>query len=140
MKNQIIIIATLLFSLIGITKVQAQEINPKKNNYLILTKNIKQLSPVLQTAVSLAKEDKNKYGSFYVIICGKTVMDIIGNVEFINLLNQAEIQNVKIFACGISLKKFNINPENMPTNLEVTDNGILYGFQLSKKGFITLTI
>ena len=42
--------------------------------------------------------------------------------------------------CGISLKKFNITPKQLPDSIVVTENGILYGFQLTKNGFLTLTI
>lgn len=126
--------------LFGTTQLKAQEINPKKNNYLVLSKNIKQLKPVLLTAEALAKEDGRKYGEFYVIICGKTVNDIADNTNFNELLEKAKAQNVKVFACGLSLSKFNVNTETLPDNLEITPNGIFYGFQLVKKGFNTLTI
>ncbi|MGS0525433.1 DsrE family protein [Zobellia nedashkovskayae] len=74
------------------------------------------------------------------MICGKTVNDIADNPNFTELLEKAKAQNVKVFVCGISLSKFNVNPDTLPSNLEVTPNGILYGFQLTKQGFISLTI
>ncbi|WP_299252033.1 DsrE family protein [uncultured Lacinutrix sp.] len=140
MNKSILFITTIFVLLFGITKIQAQDINLKKNNYLVLSKNIKQLKPVLLTATELAKEDGIKYGEFYVIICGKTVNEIADNPDFNSLLQKAKTQNIKVFVCGISLSKFNINPETLPNNLEITPNGILYGFQLTKKGFNTLTI
>ncbi|RNL93378.1 sulfur reduction protein DsrE [Sinomicrobium pectinilyticum] len=142
MKNSIIIIfiTSMFFSLLGTTRLQAQDFNPKKNNYLILSKNLQQLKPVLLTANELAKEDSEEYGAFYVIICGKTVSGIPDNSDFNALLEDAKAQNVKVFVCAISLNKFNINPDQIPELLEITENGILYGFQLTKKGFITLTI
>ncbi|WP_308993953.1 DsrE family protein [Mariniflexile litorale] len=140
MKNSILYITTMFLLLFGTSQLQAQHINPKKNNYLVLSKNIQQLKPVLLTANELAKEDGKKYGAFYVIICGKTVNDISDNPDFNALLEKAKAQKVNVFVCGISLSKFNINSETLPSNLEITPNGILYGFQLTKKGFITLTI
>ncbi len=140
MKNSILFITTMFLLLFGTSQLLAQNINSKKNNYLVLSKNIQQLKPVLLTANALAKEDGKKYGSFYVILCGKTVNDISNNPDFNALLEKAKAQNINVFVCGISLSKFNINPETLPSNLEITPNGILYGFQLTKKGFITLTI
>jgi len=140
MKNSILFITTMFLLLFGTSQLQAQDINPKKNNYLVLSKNIQQLKPVLLTANELAKEDGKKHGEFYVIICGKTVNDISDNVDFNTLLEKAKALNVKVFVCGISLNKFNIDPSTMPNNLEITPNGILYGFQLKKQGFITLSI
>ncbi len=138
MKKYIIFLTTLFLMLFG--SVQAQDFNLEQNNYLVLSKNIQQLKPVLLTANELAKEDGKNYGQFYVIICGKTVKDIQNNSNFKELLKQAKTQNVKVFVCGISLKTFNIDPSIMPNNIAITPNGILYGFQLSKQGFISLTI
>ncbi|MDO6761185.1 sulfur reduction protein DsrE [Tamlana sp. 2_MG-2023] len=140
MKNSILFITTMFFLLFGTSQLRAQNINSKKNNYLVLSKNIQQLKPVLLTTNELAKEDGKKYGEFYIIICGKTVNDISDNQDFNALLEKAKAQKVKVFVCEISLSKFNINPQTLPSNLEITPNGILYGFQLNKKGFITLTI
>ena len=140
MKNSILIFTTLFSVLLGAQQLHAQEINPTKNNYLILSKNIQQLKPVLLTAKSLAMEDGQDYGDFYMIICGKTVKDIPNNSEFHALLEDAKLLNIKVFACGISLKKFNIITTQLPDNIAVTENGILYGLQLTKKGFLSLTI
>jgi intracellular sulfur oxidation DsrE/DsrF family protein len=140
MKNSILSITTMFLLLFGTYQLQAQDFNSKKNNYVVLSKNIKQLKPVLLTATELAKEDGEKYGEFHVIICGKTVNDIANNSDFTLLLDKAKKQNLKVFVCGISLSSFNINSKTLPNNLEITPNGILYGFQLLKQGFMTLTI
>ena len=140
MKNSILFIITMFLLLFGSSQLEAQDIKSNKNNYLVLSKNIQQLKPVLLTANELEKEDGKKHGAFYVIICGKTVKDIVDNLDFNKLLEKAKKQNIRVFACGISLSKFNINPETLPSHIEITPNGILYGFQLAKKGFITLTI
>lgn len=138
MKNLIIIISIFFFS--GKNQLHAQHFNPEKNNYLILSKNIQQLKPILLTAEALKKEDGKDYGDFHVVICGKTVRNITENTKFKELLKKLKEKNVKVFACGISLNKFNIDKNKLPSNLNVVDNGILYALQLTKKKFITLTI
>lgn len=138
MKN--ISIITIVLFLFATGTTQAQTITNEKNNYLVLSKNIQQLKPVMLTATELEKQDGNNYGSFYVIFCGKTVQDISKNSEFVTLTKQAKAQNLKVFVCGLSLKKFGIDPKDIPATIEVTENGIMDGFQLTKKGFITLTI
>lgn len=140
MKNSILIITTFFLLLFGTKKLQAQNFNTEQNNYVVLSKNIKQLQPIILTAIDLAKKDGEKYGDFQVIICGKTVTDIENNNDFYKLLEEAHKQDIKVFVCGISLNKFNIAKSQMPKHIEVTKNGILYGFQLAKKGFFTLTI
>ncbi len=140
MKNSIVIITTIFLLLSGTIQLKAKDFKPEKNNYLILSKNIQQLEPVLLTASELVKEDGEKFGEFYVIICGKAVSDIPDNPEFYKVLEEAKAQNVTVFICGISLKKFNIDPNLLPDNITIVENGILYGLQLAKKGFVTLTI
>lgn len=140
MKNSIKYIILICTLISGTSQLQAQDFNSEKNNYLIISKNIRQLKPVLLTATDLAKEDGEKFGEFYMVICGKTVTDIPKNSAFNNFLDQATAQNVKVFVCGLSLSKFSIERDQLPANLEVTENGILYGLQLKKQGLITLSI
>ncbi|AUC84010.1 sulfur reduction protein DsrE [Polaribacter sp. ALD11] len=140
MKNSILIITTLFLLLFGTTQLVAQNFNLKKNNYLVLSKNIQQLKPVMLAAKSLEIEEDKKYGDFYIILCGKTVNNIPNNPDFRALLNEATKQNIKVFACGISLQKFNISQDQLPKNIKITENGILYGLQLTKKGFTSITI
>ena len=140
MKNSILFLSITFLLIFGATQMQAQDFNKKKNNYAVLSKNIQQLQPTLLTASELSKEDGKKYGEFIVIFCGKTVTEIPNNTDFEELLKKAKAQNIKVFACGISLQKFNINPNQLPNNIEIIENGILYGFQLAKKGVISLTI
>lgn len=102
MKYIFIIITTLAFILKG--PAQAQNINPDKNNYLVLSKNIQQLKPIILTVTELAKEDGDKYGDFFVIICGQTVKDLPNNNDFNLLLQKVKALNIKVFVCGISLK------------------------------------
>ncbi|WP_053977131.1 DsrE family protein [Mangrovimonas xylaniphaga] len=140
MKHKLFYIAFICLLSIGSNSLFAQDFDPEKNNYLILSKNIQQLNPVLITANDLEKEDGKAYGDFYVILCGKTVSDIPNNPEFEKLLKDAKSQNIKVFVCGISMKKFNVDQKQLPKNITVVENGILYGFQLTKQGFNTLTI
>ncbi len=111
-----------------------------KNNYVVLTSKIPQLKPILLTAEALEQEDGTTYGDFQVIICGKTVEDLKDKDLTHDLLHKAEAQNVKIVVCGFSLKKFKIDEKDLPKGLEVVPNGILYNFQLQKKGYRSLAL
>ncbi|MBZ9786231.1 DsrE family protein [Psychroflexus sp. CAK57W] len=140
MTHSIKYITILLFLILGTSQIKAQDHHADQYDYVVLSKNIKQLKPILMTAASLAEEDGENHGEFKVIFCGKTVSDMKNNPDFSKLLKQAKLQHVKVSACGLSLNKFSISPDDLPEILEVVDNGILYGFQLKKKGFISLTI
>ena len=138
MKKSIIFLTSMFLLFLG--TVKAQEFNPNKNNYLVFSKNIQQLKPTLLTASELAIEDGDKYGEFHIVICGKTVIDIADNTKYNELLKQAKKQNVKVFACGLSLDQFNVSADQLPRDIETIANGILYGLQLTREGFTTLTI
>lgn len=140
MKKSIIILSGLFLLLFGTFQTQAQDFNPKKNNYLALSKNIQQLAPVILTAEALKEEDGKKYGKFFMVVYGKTVEDIPNNETFANLLKKAKALNIEVFVCKLALNKFKVNLDELPGDLKFTDNGFLYGYQLQKKGFITLSL
>lgn len=140
MNYSITYVTALLFLILGTSEMKAQDHHSDQHDYVVLSKNIKQLKPILMTADSLAEEDGDTFGEFQVVFCGKTVIDIKNNTDFKMLLKKAQLQNVKVTVCGLSLNAFSVDQEQLPEHLEVVENGILYGFQLKKKGFISLTI
>lgn len=140
MKTPLKHIFILCFVLLSLTTLNAQNFNSEKNNYLVLSKNIQQLKPILITANALAEEDPKMHGKFYILLCGKTVEDIPDNSEFKTLLKTINSEHTTVFVCGLSLQKFKVSLNNLPQEVEVVDNGILYAFQLKKQGFISLTI
>ncbi|WP_304156444.1 DsrE family protein [Mesonia mobilis] len=139
MKNTIMICCSLFFFGMATSSLKAQT-QLEKNKYAVLSKKIQQLPAILQTATALENEDSELFGEFQVIFCGKTLQNIPQNQEFIALLKTAKKQGVKIFACGISLTKFNLSKKDVPSGLPITENGILHAFQLQKQGFLTLSI
>ena len=139
MKNTIMICCSLFFFGMATSSLKAQT-QLEKNKYAVLSKKIQQLPAILQTATALENEDSELFGEFQVIFCGKTLLNIPQNQEFIALLKTAKKQGVKIFACGISLTKFNLSKKDVPPGLPITENGILHAFQLQKQGFLTLSI
>ena len=140
MKYSITFLTVLLVLILGTRQLKAQNSATNPNDYVVLSKNIQQLQPILMTATALAKEDGKAYGEFQVLFCGKTVTDIKANPKLQALLKKATLQNIKVYVCGLSLQAFGVNSEELPESLEVVDNAILYGFQLKKQGFISLTI
>ena len=111
-----------------------------KNNYVVLTKKVPQLKPIILTAEALKTQDKENYGEFQVIICGKTVKDLTEKDDVKPFLEAAKKANVKIVVCGFSMKKFEVNAEDLPKELEVVPNGILYDFELQKKGYLSIEL
>src|SRR5690606_33714402 len=115
-NNMKTIFSTLIVSLlmvIGNTQHSYSQ-QKEKQNYVVLTKNVQQLKPILLAAQALSKEDGEQFGNFEIIVCGKGIQEIT-NLEILKPhLEKAEILGAKIVACGFSLKKFNVDPKNLP--------------------------
>ncbi|MCF4101868.1 DsrE family protein [Gillisia sp. M10.2A] len=119
--------------------VKAQEIH-HKHNYVVLTNKIPQLQPIFLTAEALAEEDGESFGDFQAIICGATVKDLTDKEAMQTFIEKAEKAAVKVVVCGLSLKKFKVDPKDIPKELEVVANGLLHDFQLQKKGYLSIEL
>src|SRR3970040_789630 len=139
MKKYILFLSifALLTSCASLTQKQAESTT---KNYVVLTSNIQQLKPIILAAKDLASEDRENFGGFKVIVCGKTVTDLTYKEIMNEYVEMARINNVKLIACGFSLKKFKVNGKDIPNQFEVVQNGILYNFQLQKSGYLSLAL
>jgi len=138
MKKSILIF-TAFFMLFSIT-TNAQNHNPEKNNYVVLTKKIPQLKPILITVEELQKEDGDHFGDFQIIVCGKTVKGLTDKNQMQGFVQQAKELGINLMACGFSLNKFGVDPKEIPSEMEIVENGILYNFQLQKKGYTSIEL
>lgn len=109
-------------------------------NYVVLTRKVPQLKPILLAAEELKAQDGDKFGDFQVVVCGKAVQDLTDKETMHAFLEKAEKAGVIINACGFSLKKFKVNKEDLPEALRVVDNGILHNFELQKKGYLSIEL
>jgi intracellular sulfur oxidation DsrE/DsrF family protein len=131
----------LLLTIFSLTSCAAQtEVTNEKNNYVVLTRKIPQLKPILLAAEELKKEDAKSFGEFQVVVCGKTVSDLTDAEAMKEFTEKANNLGVRLNACGFSLKKFKVDPSKLPEEMHVVENGILYNLQLQKKGFISLEL
>ncbi|NJW51519.1 sulfur reduction protein DsrE [Salinimicrobium oceani] len=136
-----IILASIVILLSLLTNfVQAQEKHEDHINYVVLTRNVPQLKPILLAAEELAVQDGENFGDFQVIICGKAVQDLTDNVIMTDFLEKAKKTGVIINACGFSLKKFNVDRTKIPAGVQIVENGILYNFELQKKAYLSIEL
>ena len=138
MKKSILIF-TALIMLFSVGS-QAQDHNPEKNNYVVLTKKIPQLKPILITVEELQKEDGHHFGDFQIIVCGKTVKGLTDKNQMQGFVQQAKKLGISLMACGFSLNKFGVDPKQIPSEMDIVENGILYNFQLQKKGYTSIEL
>lgn len=132
-----ILLITILFTA---TDMNAQQVTNEKNNYVVLTKKVAQLQPIILTAEALKEEEGNNFGDFQVIICGKEIGDVTDAEKINKFIDKAEKAGVKLVACGFSLNKFKVDKTKVPKEMKTVENGILYNFQLQKKGYKSLSL
>ena len=130
----------LILTLFTGTQANAQQEPNNKHNYVVLTKKVPQLQPILLTAERLKEEDGSQFGEFEIIICGKNIGDITDPAKMEKFITKAEKLGVKIVDCGFSMNKFKVEKKYVPKEMKVVDNGILYNFQLQKKGYHSLSL
>lgn len=136
------ILSTLILSMVLVvgTIQQSHSQESAKHNYVVLTKKVAQLKPILLAAKSLAAEDGKSFGNFEIIVCGKEIGDLT-NLEKMQIhLAEAEKVGANIIACGFSLKKFHVDAKKLPKNMKIVANGILHNLELQKKGYLSLSL
>ncbi len=109
-------------------------------NYVVLTRKVPQLKPIILAAEELADQDGEKFGDFQIVVCGKTVQDLTNKETMSGFIQKAENIGVTISACGFSLKKFGVDRSNLPEALRVVENGILHNLKLQKKGYLSIEL
>lgn len=140
MKKILISSLLIIISLLVTSKLNAQNTTMDKTNYVVLTKNVQQLQPIILTAQALKKEQGNLFGDFKVIICGKGIGDITDPEKMKDFVEKAGKSGVELVACGFSLNKFKTDKTKIPTGIKTVENGILYNFQLQNKGYKSLSL
>ena len=141
MKNIFFTSALLLLTFFTSADMQAQHSqNNEKNNYVVLTKKIPQLQPIILTAEALKAEEGKDFGNFEVIICGQNIGDITDSEKINKFIEKAKKAGVQIVACGFSLDKFKIDRASVPDDIKIVENGILYNFQLQKQDYKNLSL
>lgn len=123
--------------LVSIQQTKAQENGP--NNYIVITQNIQQLNAIVLTANTLYQEDKNDFGVFEIVVCGKAVKDL-DNDTIDNLVKNLDITRIKIHACGLSLQKFNMDNAVLKKPITIVENGLLYTFRKQQSGYYSIEL
>ncbi|NEN24267.1 sulfur reduction protein DsrE [Cryomorpha ignava] len=139
MKKYIFSITLVALTMFGASNVIAQQME-SKNNYVVLTKKVPQLKPIILTAEALKEEDGQSHGDFQVIICGKDIGEITETEKMQKFIEMAEKAGVELVACGFSLNKFKIDKTKVPKEMKIVENGILHNFQLQNKGYKSISL
>jgi intracellular sulfur oxidation DsrE/DsrF family protein len=124
-------ILLLLFSL------QLQASNDK-DNLLFMLRKMQHLKAATQTVKQIKSGDSQlDAGNIVVILCGKVVQEIPQQTE---LLKAAKAQGIQVLACGLSLKKFGVDPASLPSEISYVENGFIKAFELQKEGYLSVEL
>jgi len=140
MKTYIFSSIMIMITIFSNANLQVQEINTNKNNYVVMTKKVAQLQPIILAAEALKAEEGKDFGDFEIIICGKEIGDITDPEKINKFISKTQKAGVTIVACGFSLNKFKIDRNTVPKEIKIVENGILHNFQLQKKGYKSLSL
>lgn len=141
--KKIYLASIVIFLSLFTTSVQAQTSHEEHEdpiNYIVLTRKVPQLKPILLAAEELSAQDGDKFGDFQIVVCGKTVQDLTNKETMADFIQKAENTGVTINACGFSLMKFGVDRSRLPRALRVVENGILHNFELQKKGYLSIEL
>ena len=103
--------------------------------YVVLTKNLPQLQPIILAAEALAKEDGEKFWDFQVVIDGKTLQELTNKETMRKFRMRANNVNVKLKVCNMDLKTFEVDSGKIPDEFEVVDNAFTHILQMQKQGY-----
>lgn len=112
-----------------------------KNNYALLVRNTQHISAALKTASQLKTSGKD-YDAFEIVVCGKEVTNLIDkdNGQVKEILTQAQLLNIRLSVCGMSLNKFGIATDQVPKQVEVVENGLIRIFELQENCYFTIEL
>lgn len=128
----------IFFTGAAVVPLVAQQPAVHQQNYIVITKKVDQLKPLILSAEALKKEDGADFGKFEVVICGKDIGDITDPAKMDEHLRNAKAQGVDIIACGFSMRRFGVDTSQVPKGMRIVDNGILYNLRMQKKGYKSL--
>ena len=135
-KQISIFLLLILFSLTSVAQTGA------KDNLLFLLRKKEHLAQALVTTEQLRKPENKTYirpGRIVVILCGEEVK-MLTDTASAGLIYKAELQNVDIVACGLSLKKFNLEKEWLLPGVQYVANGFIKASELQKMGYLSVEI
>ncbi|SFU67057.1 DsrE/DsrF-like family protein [Pustulibacterium marinum] len=133
-----LVLITLFVCLGCVSHAFAQQ--TETHNYVVITRNIQQLHPILLAAQQLATKHGSSMGNYEVIVCGKAVQELTDANKMAPLLEMAEQQQVTLLACGLSLHKFKIDTSAVVKGITVIENGLLYTFTKQEEGYKSITL
>lgn len=108
--------------------------------YAVLISQPNHLKAAVNTAETITKESKYNREEFVIMACGKSVEAFKKDGGMADEIEKGRAAGVTYKLCGMSLKKFNIDPATLVDGVEITPNGLTYMFDLKLQGYTTVEL
>lgn len=121
------------------TDVTKIENSIKKNGkYALLVQKTNHLKAAIKTGENFKAQSAKI--QFQIVVCGELVKEISNDESLKTLISEANSKGIKILACGLSIKQFQVDTTLLPTVMPITENGLIYMFGLQENGFVTIEL
>ncbi len=138
-KILLLAVATLAFN--SINYAQADRDN-HKDNLLFLLRKTEHIEQAIKTIDQLYSNSQSNIstGKVVIIVCGEAVTSLSTDRAKKWVNNIQRFPDVKILACGLSLRKFKVNTDSLVTGVDYTENGFIKAFELQKQGYLSVEL
>lgn len=103
------------------------------DKYVFVISKVNYLKAI-NDAVMVSNDNGLNIQEIRVIFCGESVKAFQEKNPIVEKALTAD--NVKLYACGLSLEQMNVDPGILPSEVSVVRNGILEAMVLEKQGYI----
>lgn len=144
----VIVTLTLLLSIMNVQDVQAQSPEAiqkmeqsisKKGKYALLVMKAQHLKAGILTGQNFKR--KSQKTDFQIIVCGEVLKEISKDEKLQQLVKQAiKEDGLKILSCGLSIEQLSIDKSLLPSEMPITENGLIYLFGLQENGYKTIAL
>ncbi|MGZ5253354.1 MAG: DsrE family protein [Flavitalea sp.] len=120
--------------------VSAQQNNPS-DKIVFLLRQDEHITQAVNTAVDLKNKNISSVhpSEVAIIICGESVKNL-NTEKMTETLEVACANNITVYACGLSMKKFGLTKKDLPASVQYIENGLIKSLELQKQGYLSVEL
>lgn len=106
---------------------------------VLLVRTPRHVRVAIDTAFEMGKQDP-RFQQFRVLVCGEAVQALKAGGELEPLLRSAREQQIRVSACGLSLKELAIDPATITDTVEIIPNALSEVLRMQADGWISVEL
>jgi intracellular sulfur oxidation DsrE/DsrF family protein len=138
-KKILIAISALLISIASFSQKNQHH---KKDDLLFMLRQTEHINQAMKTIGELktGTDTKLNTGNIAIIVCGEVVTSLTTGEAEKWVEEISRYSNVSIYACGLSLDKFNKKETDLIKGIKYAKNGFIKAFELQKQGYLSVEL